>query len=217
MACCTAFVLTLCLSQVSAWRRGLSTGSSLASTPASTYTWAPDISWMVRRPKTHNECCASLSWSCWNLNCCPREPVPSSRQLVSEEVGSQRVRVQAAFWLWANGWWRAQEAPQSLLPVPDGAAGARQSVAILPAAVLPAVHRPNRGGSETQGAVTGDPAAGQVSLKTLNQIPTRGFNSFGDNTLTFAFTVLVCFSPLIQYFAETDEIIKMKGIKMYVN
>lgn len=85
------------------------------------------------------------------------------RQLVSEEVGSQRVRVQAAFRFGADGRRGAQEAAQPLLPVPDRAAGAGQSSAVLPAAVIPAVHGPTGGGPEAQGAAAAHPAAGQVS------------------------------------------------------
>uniref|UniRef100_A0A4W6EKD2 ERO1-like protein alpha n=1 Tax=Lates calcarifer TaxID=8187 RepID=A0A4W6EKD2_LATCA len=40
-----------------------------------------------------------------------------------------------------TGWRGAQEAPQPLLPVPDRAASSGQSPTVLPAAVLPAVHR----------------------------------------------------------------------------
>ena len=87
----------------------------------------------------------------------------TSRQLVSEDVGSQRVRVQAAVRLGADGRRGAQEAPQPLLPVPDRAAGAGQGSAVLPAAVVPALHRPSRRGPETQRAAAARPAAGQVS------------------------------------------------------
>lgn len=52
VAPCVVSSLCLCLSQVSVSRRGLSTASSLASIPASTYTWAPDTSWRVRHAKT---------------------------------------------------------------------------------------------------------------------------------------------------------------------
>lgn len=62
------------------------------------------------------------------------------RQL-DTEVGSQCFRVQAAFRCRADGWRGAQEAPQPLLPVPDRAASSGQSPTVLPAAVLPAVHR----------------------------------------------------------------------------
>lgn len=43
-----------CLSQASVWRKGLSTVSSLASTPASTSTSVPDTCWMVRHAHTPN-------------------------------------------------------------------------------------------------------------------------------------------------------------------
>lgn len=40
--------LSVCLSQVSVWRKGLSIASFPASMPASTFTWVPDTCWMVR-------------------------------------------------------------------------------------------------------------------------------------------------------------------------
>lgn len=73
-------------------------------------------------------------------------PIVSSRQLVSEEVGSQRGGVPKAFRFGVNGWRGAQTPQEPLLPVPDRAAGTGQSTALLPAAVLPAVHRPTGGG-----------------------------------------------------------------------
>ena len=109
-----------------------------------------------------------MAWLCspgsdpHNRSLC--EPSLTSRQLAPEEVGSQRLGVQAALRHGADGRRGAQEAPQPLLPVPDRAAGASQGPAHLRAADLPPVHRQTRGGPETQRAAAGDPADGQVSL-----------------------------------------------------
>lgn len=46
------------VSQVSVWKRERSTASSLASTPASMFTWVPDTSWRV----SLSHCCTS----CWD-------------------------------------------------------------------------------------------------------------------------------------------------------
>lgn len=94
-------------------------------------------------------------------------PLSPCRHLVPKEVGSQRVGVQAEIRLWADGRRGTQEAPQPLFPVPDRAASAGQSSAVLPAAVLPIVHRQTWRRPETQRAVDRNPAAGQVSVRPL--------------------------------------------------
>lgn len=124
-----------------------------------------------------------------------------SRHLVPEEVGPQRARVPKALRRGPDGGRGPKEAPEPLLPVPYRAAGSGSGAAVLPAAVLPAVHGQSRGGPAAQRDDAGHSAAGQVpvgaSLTSLRSFddafhrplpppPPRSFPLHFDETSLFA-------------------------------